>query len=212
MRVFMILILLFSGLFFTTKNHEQNYLLDSEILAQFFIEYNYEITNVEIVIHSYITKDQYELFEQYVNNPHREHSLVETYSGHFVNENKVKLVYKIKANEWKESTQNEISHIFSNDKLHQILQNSKVYSCFQSEINGNIDSNKVIDQIVDYFKIKVKNSMEETGFKVKSGTTKFFDQYIPSNNGDINIQFALRDQALTKKVVTVGTPILVNEY
>lgn len=212
MRVFMILILLFSGLFFTTKNNEQNYLLDSEILAQFFIDHNYEITNVEIVIHSYITKDQYELFEQYVNNPHRKHSLVETYSGHFVNENKVKLVYKIKANEWKESTQNEISHIFSNDKLHQILQNSKVYSCFQSEINGNIDSNKVIDQIVDYFKIKVKNSMEETGFKVKSGTTKFFDQYIPSNNGDINIQFALRDQALTKKVVTVGTPILVNEY
>ncbi|WP_439646648.1 YwmB family TATA-box binding protein [Piscibacillus salipiscarius] len=54
--------------------------------------------------------------------------------------------------------------------------------------------------------------MDEEKFKVVSGESDQFEQYIPLKNDEINIQFSVREQENGLNTITIGTPILVIEY
>jgi|SRR5690625_1870727 len=214
MRVFLMVVLVVSTIFIEQGETDHDIVQEVNDLSQLFSEHGWGESELHfrLIIHETLTNEQYEMFQKQYKNLSQHDALNHSYNINRLNDEKVKIIYDIQSNEWNRDAQEELNQFFDNDMFRRYFKNSRLYPCFQGQINDNINSNFISEKVVNFFNINVKNKLVEDNFQVISGSTHFFEQLIPLNNDKINIQFSVREIDETRKMVTIGTPILVIEY
>ncbi|MGM8215029.1 YwmB family TATA-box binding protein [Bacillaceae bacterium W0354] len=211
-KVLVIITILVSSIFIQVSESSNKVLVDSQLIGNFLDENDWDIAHFELIFHKVLSTEQYEEFKKIYKDPRSINDINERYNAVHLNDSSVKIIYSIEANNWSDTTQDLLKKRLNSDIFQQYMKNSKVYTCFQAEISDNISSNFIFNEIINNFGIETKNILDENGFKVISGSTIFFDQFIPLKDDKINIQVAIRELDNANKVVTIGTPILVIEY
>ncbi len=208
-----ILFFLTISLFYQSSNSLLADVETIEKLEQFFVEEDLDINLVNVTMRIVSNEEEANSFisNQEVNSQKR-NGINEKFSTVYLDENRVKVIYEFESNGWSNETKKILQDRMLDPKFRHFFKNGQIYSCFQSRTDVKINSNFMIDKISNYFEVETTNVLNEENFKVVSGTTKQFEQYIPLNNESINIQFAIREQGNDQNIITIGTPILVIEY
>jgi len=213
MRVFLLIVMIVSTTWYGQEKNSDPFIQEIHELSQFFIEQEWdEDLHFRLIIHETLTNEQYEDFQKRHDHNYQFETLIHSYEAIQLEGKRVKIIYDIQSFEWDDNVLGEIEQFINSDIFRLYFKNSNLYPCFQSQINDNISSNFISEKVVNFFNITVKNKLIENKFQVISGSTHFFEQFIPLNNDKINIQFSVREIDGTIKMVTIGTPILVIEY
>ncbi|GEL77243.1 YwmB family TATA-box binding protein [Tenuibacillus multivorans] len=215
MRFLLIVALLVSSIpfFYQSSSSALSDLSAADDMAKFFEEQNWEINHTGILIHTKADRAEAEAFiEKMQGNAQKPDSIDEQYDVVPLNQNLVKVIYELTSDGWNQDVKKYLENQLSNDNFRQFFKNGQIFSCFQSNFDGKIKSNFITNKIVNYFDVKNTKVIDEEKFIVISGISDQFEQYIPMDEGKINIQFAVREGKNNKKTVTIGTPILVIEY
>ncbi|MDQ0352705.1 hypothetical protein J2R98_002556 [Alkalibacillus filiformis] len=191
---------------------------DFEVLADYVIEQGWDVQSFNVTMK--LNGDQDEILnlknvlnEQIkVKYPHKGGIYDETLYTVEVSHNTLQLVYRISGEQWSEHIYSETIDRFNELSLNQFFENGKVYSCFQSNISGSIDSNLLLNDIKEDLQLEFKNKMIEEQLSVFSGYTKQIKEFVPLQDEKMNVQLAIREEDHGKNTVTIGTPILLIEY
>ncbi|MGP4072306.1 YwmB family TATA-box binding protein [Piscibacillus sp. B03] len=207
-----VLFLLTVSLFYQSSNSLLADVSTIEKLEEFFVEEGLDISSVSVTMHKVSNESEAKLFIKNQQQAQKNKNINESFNVVYLSENRVKVVYEFKGAVWSEKVKGLLQNRMLNPEFRHFFKNGQIYSCFQSRTDVKINSNFMIDKIINFYNIQKTNVMDEEKFKVVSGTTEQFEQYIPLDNEHINIQFAIREQENGTKTITIGTPILVIEY
>ncbi|MDQ0162602.1 YwmB family TATA-box binding protein [Aeribacillus alveayuensis] len=125
------------------------------------------------------------------------------------------ILYQASIKGWHEKNWGEINHYFKNEILSKFKGNYTIFTCVKGYTSDKMKSvlHLKADRILDKFRAKSIESLTESDFISISGYTPKWDSTIPTKNGNMNIQIALRSAGLGgKTTVIVGTPIITTEY
>lgn len=108
-----------------------------------------------------------------------------------------------------------INLYFDREIFDKIPGNPLFFTCIKGHTSGimkgvlRLKTKKLLEQ----FEAKPVEELNEETFVSVSGLTKKWNHSIPTQNGNMNIQVALRSESLGENtIVTVGTPIITTEY
>lgn len=126
------------------------------------------------------------------------------------------LIYGASGSGWNPDDYKEFFPIFNNTKNDILLGDSANFSCVKGFVSDTIEEvlhvqiKKILNKFNDAKMIELIN--EETFVSVTAYNEKW-DRYLPTINGKMNIQVAMRHLGLGgKTTVVVGTPIITSEY
>ncbi|MDV2583458.1 YwmB family TATA-box binding protein [Alkalibacillus haloalkaliphilus] len=191
---------------------------DFEVLADYVIEQDWDVHSFNVTMKLNGEKSEILSLKKVLNNeikvkhPHKGGVYDETLYTVEVSHNTMQLVYRISGEQWSEHIYAEVLDRFDKLSLNQFFENGKVYSCYQSNLSGIIDSNLLLNDIKDDFQLELKNKMIEEQLSVFSGYTNQIEEYVPLEDEKMNVQLAIREEDHGKNTVTIGTPILLIEY
>ncbi|ENH96559.1 hypothetical protein J416_10016 [Gracilibacillus halophilus YIM-C55.5] len=91
-------------------------------------------------------------------------------------------------------------------------ENMQSFACISASKNGIINVDSVLKNFTKRLNIQWMNKTEEMNFYTRTGYTSRWQQTVPSEENNMNVQFAVREGLAEKTTITLGTPILVHEY
>ncbi|UOQ50259.1 YwmB family TATA-box binding protein [Gracilibacillus caseinilyticus] len=89
---------------------------------------------------------------------------------------------------------------------------AQYFSCAQAWKNGIIDIVSFINFVKSELKMSIIDEVNEPDFTTWTGYTAKWKQEIQQYDQEFNIQIAVREGIGDRSTVTIGTPILINEY
>jgi hypothetical protein len=154
-----------------------------------------------------------------VEDSHKVEGITEVYEVIIPNDENFdgEMIAVIKGNEWEESA----VHIYR-EKLYHITEQyftsrAKRFACLETEDDDIMKSEHFLDDALEYLDLKyvstqtdkITNNMNK---KFLYGYTPLWGQEIPAMENPVNLQIAVKNIEKENSKITVGTPILINEY
>ncbi|MFD2638569.1 YwmB family TATA-box binding protein [Piscibacillus salipiscarius] len=208
-----VLFLLSISLFYQSSNSLLADVSTIDQLEEFFIKEGLDISSVNVTILTVTDKKQAKAFTQNQKKvTQKNKNITESFNMVYLSDNRVKVIYEFKGADWNKEIKKVLQNRMLNAEFRHFFENSRIYSCFQSRTDVKINSNFMIEKIINHYDVETTNVLDEEKFKVVSGESDQFEQYIPLKNDEINIQFSVREQENGLNTITIGTPILVIEY
>jgi len=125
------------------------------------------------------------------------------------------VLYQASFEGWQEEKWGEISQYFIHEILTHFDSNRTIFTCVRGHTSDKMESvlHFKAERILDKFRAKPVEALAESNFVSISGYTTNWNQALPTKNGKMNIQVALRNAGMGgNTTVVVGTPIIMNEY
>jgi TATA-box binding len=94
-------------------------------------------------------------------------------------------------------------------------ENVTTFACMSGSLDDKINLSLVqkSKQLLKEFKASPIENLQEQDFLSVSAKTPLWEDFIPTNNDEMNIQIALRTDGMgDKTTVVIGTPIITSEY
>ncbi|GAE92496.1 hypothetical protein JCM21714_1500 [Gracilibacillus boraciitolerans JCM 21714] len=91
-------------------------------------------------------------------------------------------------------------------------KNAQTFSCIEAWKNDIIDIVRFINIVNSTLKMSIIDETKENNFYTWTGYTKKWTDTIQQDEKEFNIQIAVRAGLGDRTNVTIGTPILINEY
>lgn len=131
-------------------------------------------------------------------------------------QNKTYLIYEIERKQWNDGNWNQINKHIQKQVLEIFSNEPKSFACIEGNYSDNIEGvlyDRAANMLKEFSADPIEALKEETFVSVSAYTDKW-KQYIPTQEGKINIQVALRTSSEIggKTTVTIGTPIITAEY
>ncbi len=123
--------------------------------------------------------------------------------------------YELTGEFWNEKIKNDVIPHFSTRTSELFLENPSFFTCITGKISDTMDIalNKKAKSLMRHFNANYVEGIEEESFVSLSAYTKHWNTSITTNQKEMNLQIALRNQAKNKSTrVMIGTPILTAEY
>ncbi|WP_243291952.1 YwmB family TATA-box binding protein [Bacillus sp. FJAT-47783] len=125
------------------------------------------------------------------------------------------ILYHATVHGWQEKKWGELNRYFNEKILRKMNGNAKIFTCVKGHTSDKMEGVLQIqaEKILDRFRAKPIEALTESNFVSVSGLTSDWEQVIPTDEGNMNIQVALRNAGLGgNTTVVVGTPIITTEY
>jgi hypothetical protein len=124
------------------------------------------------------------------------------------------ILYEVKG-EGSQSNWNKVNEYFNNQSFDIFRENVTTFAC----VNGLIDDKIKVglyqksNDLLNEFEAKPVEHLQEQDFLSVSAKTPIWEDFIPTNNDEMNIQIAMRTDGMgDKTTVVIGTPIITSEY
>ncbi|MGM0875079.1 MAG: YwmB family TATA-box binding protein [Bacillota bacterium] len=124
------------------------------------------------------------------------------------------ILYEVKG-EGVQSNWNKINDYFNKQAFDIFNENVTTFAC----INGTLDDKMKVglyqksNELLNEFEANPVEQLREHNFLSVSAKTSVWEDFIPTNNGEMNIQIALRNDGMGDiTTVVIGTPIITSEY
>lgn len=125
------------------------------------------------------------------------------------------LIYEATGTGWSEEDYKAFLPIFNHIKTDILLGDSTNFSCVKGNFNDNIEEvlYDKAEGLLNEFDAQIVELVNEETFVSITAYTKQWVKYLPTINGKMNVQLALRNIGLGgKTTVVIGTPIITSEY
>lgn len=125
------------------------------------------------------------------------------------------LMYEVKGNLWDKSEWNEIAAEASARAYSIFQKHTTFYTCAKGLAGDKMEGvlyNSATELLEDFSAEEVEAMSEETFVSVSAYTNEW-ETVLPTANGKMNLQIALRNTGLdSPTTVVIGTPIITSEY
>ncbi|MBD1383228.1 YwmB family TATA-box binding protein [Metabacillus arenae] len=142
------------------------------------------------------------------------HKLQVITTTHKNNHSQSYILYELKGRGWQKNW-NEIQDSFQAAAIDIIHEKSTIFTCVKGHFSDKMEGvlyQKSHSLLKEFNAVPVEQ-LKEKKFVSVSGYTTDWNLSIPTENGNMNVQVALRSAGLGEKTtVVVGTPILTTEY
>jgi hypothetical protein len=128
---------------------------------------------------------------------------------------KVTLIAKLSDKKWDEKTSKKQINNFLHNMERNFKHNVTIFSCIKGYSDDNIEEilQKRVKNIFETLEAKVVEASTEEAFVSSSAYTEVWEEAsIHTAQGKMNLQIAVRQIDKNKTVITMGTPIITNEY
>lgn len=136
-------------------------------------------------------------------------------STHKNNKTFTYLIYEAKGVNWNSQNYQDFLPVYEDTKNYIFHGKPTNFSCVKGNFNDTIEE-VLYDQargLLNEFDAEIVELVNEEAFVSVTAYTEKWEQYLPANNGKMNVQLALRKLGLGgKTTVVVGTPIITSEY
>lgn len=123
--------------------------------------------------------------------------------------------YELSGEIWDEKIKKDVIPHFSTRTSELFSVNPLFFTCVTGKISDTMEIalSKKAKSLMRHFNANYVEGIEEESFVSLSAHTKHWDTPITTNQKEMNLQIALRNQAKNKSTrVMIGTPILTAEY
>jgi hypothetical protein len=110
---------------------------------------------------------------------------------------------------------NNVTDYFSQQAFDIFKENTTIYACVFGTVDDMMESSliEMSKKIVTEFKANPIEQLVEQDFLSVSARTPVWEDAIPTANGEMNIQIAMRTDGMGEETtVIIGTPIITSEY
>jgi hypothetical protein len=124
------------------------------------------------------------------------------------------LLYRVNGSDWKQNTQ-EYYAALSRQRVNDFFDDApKNFACVNGKYNANIEGvlYQRTNNLLKDFSAEEIESLKEESFVSLSAYTEKWKNDIPTKNGTMNLQIALREGLGGATTVAIGTPIITSEY
>ena len=123
----------------------------------------------------------------------------------------------IKGDNWSESILDIYQEKFNFIMKQYFTDSSKRFACLTTENNAIINSDHFFNETIDKFNLKFVSTQTDkinkvTNKKILYGYTPLWNQKLTIMDKPVNIQIAIKSTEKRNSKITLGTPILINEY
>jgi hypothetical protein len=128
---------------------------------------------------------------------------------------KVTLIATLNGKKWNKKTSKKEINNFLHNMERNFKQNVTIFSCIKGYSDDNIEEilQKRVKNIFEDLEAKVVEASTEEAFVSASAYTEVWEAAsIQTAQGKMNCQIAVRQIENKKTVITMGTPIITNEY
>ncbi|WP_047983778.1 YwmB family TATA-box binding protein [Ornithinibacillus californiensis] len=235
-RVFALCLII---LFFTNtviaKESDSNELID---IATMILENNLQIQEWEVTMkehrdathlqemvqdlsNSYsVTKHENENSIIYsVKDTHKEGTINVNYNVIFPKDNRYEseLVITINGSSWDENIESSYVNLMSVLTGKFFTDNIKIFSCMSTRASAIIKNDNIVENITEKLKISHKETYNDTLKPTKDaeyiyGYSPLWGQKITIQDKPVNVQIVSQTLGSGDVQLTIGTPILINEY
>jgi hypothetical protein len=113
-------------------------------------------------------------------------------------------------NDW-----NKVNEYFSEQAFDIFHEDVTTFACVIGSIDDKMKFSvyQKSDELLKEFKANPIEQLKEQDFLSVSAKTSVWEDFLPTKNGEMNIQIALRTDGMgDKTTVVIGTPIITSEY
>lgn len=134
-------------------------------------------------------------------------------NAHYASE----LIVSINGHKWDKSMSQAYYKQMESLRSEYFTKQSKTFACITGKVHGTISSVYFMDRIQEKYHInmlsKQTDSVENPVIKeIRYGYTPLWNEEITIDGNPINFQFVIKRATGDALEITVGTPILINEY
>jgi hypothetical protein len=124
------------------------------------------------------------------------------------------IVYKATGTTWDLSVEKTFSSQFNHVVGTYFFEKPQKFSCITGESSDMMEVvlNKKVNRLIKEFSAEEVESLKEGTFVSVSAYTSKWKNEIPTQNGAMNLQIAIRQGLGGVSTVTIGTPIITSEY
>lgn len=123
------------------------------------------------------------------------------------------IIYKMTGPTWDSHTKQFMTNRLNRVKSAFFQENTTIFTCVKADKNDKIDGVLLLEKFSTRLEIEKLQTLTEPGFISVTGFTNEWNQALPySDNGAMNVQYALRQGMGAKTTLIFGTPIITSEY
>ncbi len=123
------------------------------------------------------------------------------------------IIYKMTGQTWDEETAKFVTRRLNQTKTAYFQENTTIFTCVKADKNDKMNGVLLLEKFSTRLEIEKLQTITEPGFISVTGFTNEWNQALPySDNGAMNVQYALRQGMGAKTTLIFGTPIITSEY
>jgi hypothetical protein len=125
------------------------------------------------------------------------------------------LIYQFRGNDWNQRASKTIQDQYFPKMKDLFTGEPLVFSCIKGEFSDTLDGvlSKQSNKLLSILEANELESLKENDFYSISALSNKFDQKVPTEHQNMNLQLGLRKQGLgAQTTFVIGTPILTIEY
>ncbi|MGF2618220.1 hypothetical protein FZC84_17815 [Rossellomorea vietnamensis] len=125
------------------------------------------------------------------------------------------ILYEFRGNKWNHLTKQSIQDHYLPKLKNLFAGEPFIFSCIKGEFSDTLDGvlSKQSNKLLSILEANELESLKENDFYSISAFSNKFEQYVPTQHQNMNLQLGLRKKGLgTKTTFVIGTPILTVEY
>ncbi|KGX94076.1 hypothetical protein N781_01500 [Pontibacillus halophilus JSM 076056 = DSM 19796] len=123
------------------------------------------------------------------------------------------LIYNVSGERFEDRTQASLEARLEEVMNVYFAENATIFTCVKTETSDKIKGVLLLEKIRTNLNMKTIEKVDEADFQSISGYTNRWDSSIPvSEDQNMNVQMALRTGLGAETTITIGTPIITNEY
>lgn len=123
------------------------------------------------------------------------------------------LIYKASGEDWNPNIRGDFSPRLLTIKAERFAENTTIFTCLTSQSSDNINGVLLLEKFRSSLQIEKLQTLNENEFISNTGYTSQWNQALPyMDKGNMNVQYALRQDMGGKTTLTFGTPIITSEY
>ncbi|QSS99826.1 YwmB family TATA-box binding protein [Pontibacillus sp. ALD_SL1] len=123
------------------------------------------------------------------------------------------IIYKMSGHTWDEDTAEFVKRRLNQTKTAYFQENTTIFTCVKADKNDKMNGVLLLEKFSTRLEIEKLQTITEPGFISVTGFTNEWNQALPySDNGAMNVQYALRQGMGAKTTLIFGTPIITSEY
>jgi hypothetical protein len=130
------------------------------------------------------------------------------------NQSQSYILYEVMG-EGKQSNWNKVNEYFTKQSFDIFHENVATFACVEGLLDDKMKVSlyeKTIE-VLKEFEASPVEKLQEPDFISVSGKTSLWEDFIPTNNDEMNIQIAMRTDGMgTNTTLVIGTPIITSEY
>lgn len=134
-------------------------------------------------------------------------------SNHF----KAEIIVSINGHKWGEPIRDAYQKKVNTIKKEFFTRHSKTFACLTGGVHDTISSVYLLDNVKNAYKANILSKQIDSNKKsmikdIQYGYTPLWKENIIIDGKPVNLQFVIKETKSDALEITVGTPILINEY